>query len=86
VQENEDNIKRNNFNEILREKYKGSGRLFDLARYEAAGMNGANSIFRSNGQTYSALAEEWTSDGGHLNRDARDMVAKELLLFLLKIK
>ena len=69
------NAARFDFNELMRERYGDSGRLFDLARVEstppAAGPNG-----------YEALRGEYTYDGGHLNELGRRHVAAALLGFL----
>jgi hypothetical protein len=75
--EEEDNIKRNLYNDKLRQAFKDS--LFDLAAYEAAGAAGERAVFVRDGRTYDLLLKAYTSDGGHLNRVGRQIVAIELL-------
>jgi hypothetical protein len=82
----EDNIRRDQFNATMREAYGKSGRLFDLAAYEAIRPNGSTSTFSNNKKEYPCLASEWTSDGGHLNEAGEKYIAKELLLFLVKLQ
>jgi hypothetical protein len=75
--EEEDNIKRNLYNDKLRQAFKDS--LFDLAAFEAAGAGEERSVFVRDGRTYDLLQKAYTSDGGHLNRVGRQIVAIELL-------
>jgi hypothetical protein len=64
------NTKRNEFNQLLREKYAKENTLFDLAYYES-------------GTKFSgSLLPEYTDDGGHLNDVGKKVIAKQLLLFL----
>jgi len=77
-----DNIKRNSFNALLREKYKSS--LFDLAEYEATYVNGEKAVFIKNDQKYGFLRPEYSDDGGHLNALGRKVISRRLLLFLIK--
>lgn len=74
INADEDNIKRNEYNMLLREKYGKENTVFDLAAFEA-GNDGKNR------QSY--LNSNYTFDGGHLNETGRKIIAKEFLLFLL---
>ena len=78
----EDNIKRNRLNQILAERYGRGGRLFDLARYEAARIGGGDIFFESNGKKYYSLNPEYTDDGKHLNALGAKIIGTELLRFL----
>lgn len=64
------NIKRNEFNQLLRNKYAKENTLFDLAYYE------------SGAKLYGSLLPEYSDDGGHLNDAGKKVIAKQLLLFL----
>jgi hypothetical protein len=76
------NLKRNQWNDLLRTEYGKKAHLFDLAFYESTLQNGNRSIFRRGGKDYEMLQEEYTEDGGHLNRKGRTWVAVHFLMFL----
>jgi len=73
----EDNVKRNLFNDMLRARFKGS--LFDLAAIESRIDDTKKATFRDNGKDYELLNRGYTDDGGHLNSIGRQIVAIELL-------
>jgi hypothetical protein len=75
--EEEDNIKRNLYNEKLRRAFGDS--LFDLAACEATDAAGKKSFFTKDGRKYERLRKEYTDDGGHLNPLGRQVVAIGLL-------
>lgn len=77
-----DNIKRNEYNELLLREYKGKDPIFDLAAVESSYPDGARSSFRVAGRTYYSLVPDYTTDGGHLNDLGRKLVAQELIIFL----
>ena len=74
-----DNIKRNGYNDLVRAAYRGREPLFDVAEVESTRPDGGRVTFESGGQTYFALAPEYTTDGGHLNVVGRRVVAEALL-------
>jgi hypothetical protein len=76
-----DNIKRNNFNDILRSRYGKS--IYDLADIEATQSEGKKAGFKKNGEFFTLLNPTYTDDGGHLNGIGKQVVAVDLLLFLL---
>jgi hypothetical protein len=76
------NMRREVFNDLLREAYAGSGSLFDLAAIESTRPDGRRESIRLGGRTSYALVAAYTTDGGHLNRSARRLVAEQLLIFL----
>jgi len=80
-----DNIKRNAFNDLIRQEYGGSGRLFDIARAESTYLDGNREIFEEDGERYEALVPNFTNDGGHLNEIGRKLVAAHLLKTLVSI-
>lgn len=79
-----DNAKRSEFNALLRAEYGGREPVFDLAEIESTRPDGSRVTFESGGRTHEALAEEYTSDGGHLNQTGRRVVAERLLVFLVE--
>src|SRR3990170_3839237 len=78
----DNNIKRNFFNEMLRKEYGGKGILFDLAEIESTYPDGSRAFFTSGGKKNYTLVSEYTDDGGHLNEKGRKRVASEFLIFL----
>lgn len=79
------NIKRNQYNEMLMNRYKNTDPVFDLAGIESINPSGKIESFNYHGKNYVVLAKENTDDGGHLNKRGRDVVASELLKVLAGI-
>ena len=77
-----DNIRRNEYNALLRNEYGDNHTLFDLAEIESTKENGDRTTFNYKGQEYNSLYKNYTHDGGHLNETGRIKVAKELLGFI----
>jgi hypothetical protein len=76
------NIRKNEFNNLLRGNYAGREPVFDLAGFESTYPDGKRSTFTKNGTSYYDLAPEYTYDDGHLNEKGRKWVAEQLLMFL----
>ncbi|RJP77245.1 MAG: SGNH/GDSL hydrolase family protein [Desulfobacteraceae bacterium] len=83
IWEYDDNIRKNEYNDLLRQYYAAKEPLFDLATIESTLPDGTRSVFKSNGNTYHQLAPDYTFDEGHLNDIGRRIVAEQLLLFLV---
>jgi hypothetical protein len=81
----EDNIRREEFNEKLREECVGREPLFDLAKAESTFPDGTRASFSKEGRTYRTMVPEYTDDGGHLNEPGRKFVAEQLLIFLANL-
>lgn len=79
------NVKRNQFNALLMNKYKNIDPIYDLAGIESIHSDGTKSSFSYKGKEYLSLAKEYTGDGGHLNRQGRYVAAAELLKILSMI-
>jgi hypothetical protein len=77
-----DNVRRNEYNGLLRKEYGDDHALFDLAEIESTKENGERTTFNYKGQEYNSLYKNYTHDGGHLNKRGRIKVAKELLEFI----
>lgn len=72
------NVKRHEFNELLRAAYAGAP-IFDLAASESTYPDGRRETFTLNGKTYYSLIGAYTHDGGHLNELGRRHVAADFI-------
>ena len=81
----DNNIKRNRLNEMLRQEYAGKEPLFDIAKVESTYPDGSRSSFEKGVATYYSLVPEYTDDGGHLNERGQRAVAQELLTLLAQL-
>jgi hypothetical protein len=79
-----DNIKRNVYNDMLRQRVQGP--LFDLAAIESRIDGDRKATFEKDGVRYDLLRKAYTTDGGHLNAAGRQIVAIELLRFLATLE
>ncbi len=79
------NLQRNAYNSLLREKYAGKEPLFDLAKIESTYPNGKHQTHVVNGVSVNTLIPHYTNDGGHLNELGQKVVASRLLRFLASI-
>lgn len=80
------NIKRDEFNRMLKREYQGKEPVFDLAAAESTLPDGTRTTFDSNGMTYPLLAKQYAQDSGHLNETGRKKVAQDLLAFLAALE
>lgn len=81
----DDNVRRNEFNDLLRKEYLGKEPLFDLAEIESTYLDGKRSSFEMGGKLYHSLIEQYTDDGGHLNKEGRKITAEQLLVQLVNL-
>lgn len=81
----EDNLRREQYNMMIRNEYSGREPLFDIALIESTRSDGTREVYEKNGEKYYALVPEYSSDGGHLNEMGRRVVAEQLLIFLATI-
>ena len=82
----DDNIKRNQFNELLKKEYDGKEPVFDLAKMESIRPDGKRETFTKDGKTHYSLVPDYTSDGSHLNETGRKKAAEQLLLLLVNFR
>jgi len=80
-----ENIKRNRFNEKMRQEFANDGTVFDLAKIESTYAEGNRFLFEKDGNEYEALIPEYTEDGGHLNTLGQKIVAMEFINFLANV-
>jgi len=78
-----ENIKREQFNHLIRMNYNN---IFDLAEIESTQSDGTRSKYKLNDIEYYGLVSAYTYDGGHLNEAASQMIAAEWLIFLSNMK
>lgn len=81
-----ENVKRAEYNELLKKEFQGKDPLFDIAEIESTYPDGTRCSFDADGKTYYSLVPEYTHDGGHLNENGRKKVAEQLLLLLVNLK
>ena len=81
----EDNIKKNQFNEMLRRQYDGKEPIFDIEEIESTYPDGRRMLSKKDGIAYYSLVPEYTHDGGHLNETGRKKVAEQLLILLANL-
>jgi hypothetical protein len=77
-----ENVRREEYNALLRQAYAGREPLFDLARIESTAPDGTAVKVQWNGAEAPALASAYTDDGGHLNASGRLRAARELVSVL----
>lgn len=81
----DDNVKRNEFNRLLKNEYDSKEPVFDLAKIEATLPDGTELTFKSRGSAFFALVPAYAKDGRHLNEKGRKVIAEQLLVFLAKL-
>jgi hypothetical protein len=79
------NIRKNEFNDLVRNYYSGKEPIFDIAYFESTYPDKKRSTFKKYGKMYYDLAPEYTYDDGHLNENGRKWVAEQLLKFLSQL-
>jgi hypothetical protein len=79
------NIKRNQFNKMLVDKYSDTDIIYDLAQIGSTYPDNRREFFEVQNQKYYSLIKAYTYDGGHLNKQGRFLAAQKLLEILLEI-
>jgi len=77
-----DNIKRMEFNKLIRKEYKTS--VFDLAEIESTDDAPNVTLSRNGNLSHNVLQKKYTFDDGHLNIDGGKKVASQLIITLDK--
>jgi hypothetical protein len=80
--ERDANVKRNEFNVLLRQAYGETDPFYDLAEVESTHADGSRSFFMHGNEKIYVLAPELASDNGHLNENGRRKAAERLLHLL----
>jgi len=74
-----ENVRREEYNALLRKTYGGREPIFDLARLESTAPDGSAVRVSWDGVLAPALSPAWTDDGGHLNEAGRLRAAREFI-------
>ena len=77
-----ENLRREEYNTLLRRTYRGREPIFDLARVESTAPDGTTTRVDWNGSTAPAMVAAYTDDGGHLNAQGKLLAARELIAVL----
>jgi len=72
----EEDVRREEYNALLRRAYLGREPVYDIARIESLAPDGKAETVEWNGRAVPALFPGYTEDGGHLNRDGRLRAAR----------
>jgi hypothetical protein len=79
------NVRREEYNSLLRKTYQGREPIFDLARVESTAPDGTAITTEWNGIVVPALDPAYTDDGGHLNAVGKIRAAREFISVLAAI-
>jgi len=79
------NVRREEYNSLLRKTYQGREPIFDLARVESTAPDGTAVTVKWNGIAAPAMDQAYTDDGGHLNSVGKLRAARELISVLAAI-
>lgn len=80
-----ENMRREEYNALLRDAYRGREPVFDLARVESTDSSGTTVTVRWKDRSAPVMAPENTDDGGHLNAAGRLRAARELVCVLAAV-
>jgi len=80
-----ENLRREEYNALLRQTYKGKEPIFDLAHFESTAPNGTPEEVKFIGRAVPVMLPEYSDDGGHLNASANLRAALELVSVLAAI-
>jgi len=80
-----ENVRREEYNAILRRAYLGKEPLLDLARVEATGPDGAMTTSSWGGVVAPSLQPAYAADEGHLNAAGQARAARALLEVLASV-
>lgn len=78
----EHNVVREQFNSLMRAEYDGPGELFDIAAIQSTSNDGQRMGGTYDGESYFAMAKEYSSDPGHLDADGAAVVTSAFLAVL----
>jgi hypothetical protein len=85
VTERDGEVKRNQFNQRLRQTFASVDPIFDLAEVESTRPDGSRTYFYHGNERVYTLVPEYTTDGGHLNELGRRAAAERLLHVLSQV-
>jgi len=80
-----ENIRREEYNAMLRKAYIGREPVFDLARAESTSPDGTTVTVEWKGTVAPAMVPAYTDDGAHLNSTGKIQAARQLVSILASI-
>ena len=80
-----ENIRREEYNTLMRQAYQGHEPIFDLARAESTTPEGIAVTVEWKGSVAPAMASIYTDDGSHLNAIGKQHAARQLISILAAI-
>lgn len=80
-----ENLRREEYNALLRQAYQGRAPIFDLARIESTAPDGKLVTVEWKNRVVPAMAPAYSNDGGHLNEVGQFQAARELISVLASI-
>jgi len=80
-----ENMRREEYNTLLRQAYQGRAPIFDLARVESTAPDGKLETVEWKGNVSPAMVPAYSDDGGHLNAAGKLRAARELISVLAAI-
>lgn len=80
-----ENVRREEYNALLRQTYGGREPIFDLARVESTTPEGAVMTVEWRGSVAPVMVPAYTDDGGHLNSVGKLRAARELIAVLAAV-
>jgi hypothetical protein len=81
-----ENVRRDDYNALLRKAYGGKEPLFDLARVEASRPDGTAETLEWQGRHVPSLVPAFSDDGGHLNAEGQRRAARDLVAVLARVQ
>jgi len=75
----EENVRREEYNALMRQAYQGKEPFLDVARLESTAPDGRAETTTVKGRSVPSLVPAYTDDGGHLAGAGRRVVARALL-------
>lgn len=80
-----ENMRREEYNALLRQAYKGYEPIFDLARVESSSPDGSVVSVKWKGRVIPVMFQDYSDDGGHLSATGKLLAARELISVLAAI-
>ena len=80
-----ENLRRDEYNILVRQTYKGHEPLFDLARVESTKEDGSLEKVSWKGKDIPVLIPAYSDDGGHLNDIGKNLASRELIRVLASV-
>lgn len=80
-----ENMRREEYNSLLRQAYKGREPIFDIALIESTAADGTKETYKWKNTDIPVMSSSYTDDGGHLNDTGKLRAARELVSVLASV-